>query len=486
MEGSHLGKARIAAIGRVWNATTRLDMLSSTLGAKPGLGVESHRLGVAGPCCWTKWLVTLTSTGILMETNKITPRWPPIPTIIVNSKTRTVKVEVCGLCGDYTHPTDVCPYKPKYESYPYWGNASPQPDLSYPFSNPLTPRQDEQSLEDMFKEYSSANQRMLEEEEFPVLLSCDEKETLNDVTLKSVETNEHAMNEYFAIDGLTPCIYEYWSDHEELEGELEVSQSEPETVMAQTYEKEVEKEIEVTLTRQEKLQQESKDDQSFVLIDDHDMPLNLDLVLWNHRLRSYNVGKCALNKTNKVEVNKGLGDEGEGFPKLGNLEIFGFLHTAGWTIQPARKISHTNLHYLQWSKEKNHFESLQRKSPSIGSLPLLVSALSAPILALQISAPVLVWTTDRGCSSLAASYRSINLRKGALRLRRVGETGICLEVHVEARRMHFGQSGIADWAEVGDVFNNVVGVAKLADWEQQATRLPRDSGPPQLSNLLSK
>ncbi|KAK9091261.1 hypothetical protein Sjap_024438 [Stephania japonica] len=202
------------------------------------------------------------------------------------------EVEVCGLCGDYTYPTDVCPYEPKYESYPYWGDASPQSDLSYPFSGPLTPRQDEQSLEYMFKEYSSANQRfhqdilkyqenmeqlfkninpnfrstetltskmndtpnrMFEEEEFPVLLSCDEKETLNDVTLKSVETNEHARNEYFAIDRLTPYIYEYWSDHEESKGELEVSQLEPKIVMAQTYEEEAEIEIEVTLTRPEEL-----------------------------------------------------------------------------------------------------------------------------------------------------------------------------------------------------------------------------------------
>ncbi|KAK9154151.1 hypothetical protein Sjap_001631 [Stephania japonica] len=220
-------------------------------------------------------------------------------------------VEGCGLCEDYTHPTDVCPYEPEYESYPYWGDTSPQSDLSYPFSSPLTPRQDEQSLEDMFKEYSSANQRfhqnilqyqenmeqlfkdinsnfrstetltskmndtsnrMLEEKEFPVLLSCDEKETLNDVTLKSVETNEHAMDEYFVIDELTPCIYEYWSDHKESEGELEVSQSDPQIVMAQTYEEEAEKETEVTLTGPEELQQENKDDQSFVLVNPPTLP----------------------------------------------------------------------------------------------------------------------------------------------------------------------------------------------------------------------
>ncbi|KAK9116247.1 hypothetical protein Sjap_015194 [Stephania japonica] len=126
--------------------------------------------------------------------------------------------------------------------------------MSYPFSSPLTPRQDEQSLEDMFKEYSSVTQRfhqdillhqenmeqhfkginlnlrsietltskmndtlnkMLEEEEFLVLLSCNEKETLNNVTLMSVEVKDE----------------EYSSDHEESEGELEVSQSEPEILM---------------------------------------------------------------------------------------------------------------------------------------------------------------------------------------------------------------------------------------------------------------
>ncbi|KAK9122909.1 hypothetical protein Sjap_012511 [Stephania japonica] len=118
--------------------------------------------------------------------------------------------------------------------------------------------------------------RMLEEEEFSVLLSCDEKETLNDVTLKSVETNEHAMNDYFAINGLTPCIYEYWSDHEKSEGELEVSQSELEIVTAQSYDEEAEKEIEVTLTRPEELQQESKDDQSFVLVNPPTLPYIFD------------------------------------------------------------------------------------------------------------------------------------------------------------------------------------------------------------------
>ncbi|KAK9144997.1 hypothetical protein Sjap_004900 [Stephania japonica] len=116
-----------------------------------------------------------------------------------------------------------------------------------------------QSIETLTSKMNDTLNGMLEEEEeFPVLLSCDEKETLNDVTLMSVEANDHATNEHFAIDGLTPCIYEYWSDHKVSKGELEVSQSELEIVMAQTYEEEAEKEIEVTLTRPEDLQQESK------------------------------------------------------------------------------------------------------------------------------------------------------------------------------------------------------------------------------------
>ncbi|KAK9085726.1 hypothetical protein Sjap_026137 [Stephania japonica] len=131
------------------------------------------------------------------------------------------------------------------------------------------------SIETLTSKMNDTPNRMLEEEEFLVLLSCDEKETLNDVTLKSVETNEHAMNEYFAINGLTPCIYEYWSDHEKSEGELEVFQLELEIVMAQTYE-EAEIEIEVTLTRPEELQQESKGDQSFVLVNPPTLPYIFD------------------------------------------------------------------------------------------------------------------------------------------------------------------------------------------------------------------
>ncbi|KAK9116550.1 hypothetical protein Sjap_015497 [Stephania japonica] len=69
---------------------------------------------------------------------------------------------------------------------------------------------------------------------------------------------------------------EYWSDYEESEGELEVSQSKLEIVMAQTHEKEAKIEIEVTLTRPEELQQESKEDQSFVLVNPPTLPYIVD------------------------------------------------------------------------------------------------------------------------------------------------------------------------------------------------------------------
>ncbi|KAK9115504.1 hypothetical protein Sjap_014451 [Stephania japonica] len=46
--------------------------------------------------------------------------------------------------------------------------------------------------------------------------------------------------------------------------------------MPQTYEEEAKKEIEVTLTRPEDLQQESKDDQSFVLVNPPTLPYIFD------------------------------------------------------------------------------------------------------------------------------------------------------------------------------------------------------------------
>ncbi|KAK9117129.1 hypothetical protein Sjap_016076 [Stephania japonica] len=98
------------------------------------------------------------------------------------------------------------------------------------------------------------------EEEIKLILQKRSANTISAIPLNSVEVKDE----------------EYMSDYEESEGELEVSQSEPEIVMAQTYEEEAEKEIEVTLTRPEDLQQESKDDQSFILVNPPTLPYIFD------------------------------------------------------------------------------------------------------------------------------------------------------------------------------------------------------------------
>ncbi|KAK9157846.1 hypothetical protein Scep_004420 [Stephania cephalantha] len=42
----------------------------------------------------------------------------------------------------------------------------------------------------------------------------------------SVKDNEHGMDEHFAIDGLTPCVYEYQSKNEEFEqNELSIEEN---------------------------------------------------------------------------------------------------------------------------------------------------------------------------------------------------------------------------------------------------------------------
>ncbi|KAK9125490.1 hypothetical protein Scep_014336 [Stephania cephalantha] len=80
-------------------------------------------------------------------------------------------------------------------------------------------------------------------------LSCHQEETLNALTLMNVEENKHVMEEHFAIDGLTACVYEYWSENEEfeenelsIEEKIDFSLHESYTSIAQVQE-EAEKEI---------------------------------------------------------------------------------------------------------------------------------------------------------------------------------------------------------------------------------------------------
>ncbi|KAK9118603.1 hypothetical protein Scep_016696 [Stephania cephalantha] len=76
----------------------------------------------------------------------------------------------------------------------------------------------------------------------------------------SVEVNEHDMEENFAIDGLTLCAYDYRSEEEDLEVELEVSPPEAKTFMRQVHKEGAEKEIEAILKRPEEPQKENKED----------------------------------------------------------------------------------------------------------------------------------------------------------------------------------------------------------------------------------
>ncbi|KAK9123527.1 hypothetical protein Sjap_013129 [Stephania japonica] len=132
-------------------------------------------------------------------------------------------ITACDLFSGCHHFPNVC-------LFDYWSNSSPQPD-----------------------KYSSIRNRSLRDK-------IRSAKTISAIPLKSVEVKDE----------------EYMSDYEESKGELEVSQSEPEIDMAQTYEEEAEKEIEVTLTRPEDLQQESKDDQSFVLVNPPTLPYIFD------------------------------------------------------------------------------------------------------------------------------------------------------------------------------------------------------------------
>ncbi|KAK9109823.1 hypothetical protein Sjap_017883 [Stephania japonica] len=271
-------------------------------------------------------------------------------------------IKACDLFSGFHHFSNVCPFD-------YWSNSSPQPDKYSSMRN--RPSRDKirfllETEQDMYLNEQELDQWIQEknqeaEDEIKLIIQKRSAKTMSAIPLKSVEVKDE----------------EYMSNYEESEGELEVSQSEPEIIMTQTYEEEAEKEIEVTLTRPKELQQESKDNQSFVLvnpptlpyifddfemevdvkerskplcttdtfvlddlditdsyvlkvpdklpflnkgvsfhcpmlkervsfldtlywkasceleliivlgkIDDHDMPLNLDLVLWNHRLRT--------------------------------------------------------------------------------------------------------------------------------------------------------------------------------------------------------
>ncbi|KAK9083239.1 hypothetical protein Scep_029710 [Stephania cephalantha] len=78
---------------------------------------------------------------------------------IGNGEVSNKRVEVCEICGDYSHSAHDCPYYPQYENYHYSSYASPQPDFFGLMSNPQIPQHEgnqqfhqSTSLEDMMKQ----------------------------------------------------------------------------------------------------------------------------------------------------------------------------------------------------------------------------------------------------------------------------------------------------------------------------------------------
>ncbi|KAK9157971.1 hypothetical protein Scep_004545 [Stephania cephalantha] len=103
-------------------------------------------------------------------------------------------------------------------------------------------------------------------------LICHQEETLNNLKMTNFEENEHVMEEHFAIDGLAPCVYEYWRKIEEIEEnellieeEFDVSPHESDTSIAHV-EEEAKKEIELTFERPKEPQKDRKEDQPLALV----------------------------------------------------------------------------------------------------------------------------------------------------------------------------------------------------------------------------
>ncbi|KAK9143760.1 hypothetical protein Syun_013160 [Stephania yunnanensis] len=74
----------------------------------------------------------------------------------INMNSFVQQVEVCEICGDYSHRAHNCPYHPQYENYHYSSYAPPQPDFSGFISHPQVPQHEinqqfhqSLSLEDM-------------------------------------------------------------------------------------------------------------------------------------------------------------------------------------------------------------------------------------------------------------------------------------------------------------------------------------------------
>ncbi|KAK9111957.1 hypothetical protein Scep_019476 [Stephania cephalantha] len=151
------------------------------------------------------------------------------------------QVEVCEICGDYSHSAHNCPYYPQYENYHDSSYASPQPDFFGLMSNPQIDFEipSLKDLETQFIQYNARLQNMTYEEEL-----CSTQPIFNPDEDVSVDTNEVTQ------------VEDYWKKTSE---ECEVFRIEPEIFIALN-EGENEMKIDVISDKPEKPQIESEED----------------------------------------------------------------------------------------------------------------------------------------------------------------------------------------------------------------------------------
>ncbi|KAK9134588.1 hypothetical protein Syun_013918 [Stephania yunnanensis] len=189
----------------------------------------------------------------------------------INMNSFVQQVEVCEICGDYSHSTHNCPYNSRYENYHYSSYAPPQPDFSGFMSHTQAPQHERNqrchqslSLNDMMMEvmeslpesWRTRNEIPNIDLSLPALTDVQTSftftpdEDVSDDTLTNLEVREDIQPEDYVIETSDEC---------------EVFPIEPEIVIALN-EGDDEMEIDVNSDKPEMQQIESKEDQLLVLV----------------------------------------------------------------------------------------------------------------------------------------------------------------------------------------------------------------------------
>ncbi|KAK9162729.1 hypothetical protein Syun_003631 [Stephania yunnanensis] len=189
----------------------------------------------------------------------------------INMNSFVQQVEVCEICGDYSHSAHNCPYNPLYENYHYSSYAPPQPDFSGLRSHTQAPQHERNqrchqslSLNDMMMQvmeslpenWRTRNEIQNIDFSLPALTDVQTsftftlEEDVSDDTLTNLEVREDIQPEDYVM---------------EISKECEVFQIEPEIVIALN-EGENEMKIYVDSDKPEMQQIESKEDQHLVLV----------------------------------------------------------------------------------------------------------------------------------------------------------------------------------------------------------------------------